>query len=68
MAEDVTKTLVDVALATSLHPDHRATLQEWRDANTTPEEKDAALTDDERAANAVKKEQEAKEKTRPSGR
>jgi hypothetical protein len=50
MAEgNVLKALVDDALERSdLHPDRRTVLQEWRDQNTSEEEKESRLSDEER--------------------
>jgi hypothetical protein len=47
--DDVLKVLVDDALGRGVHPDHERTLSEWQDENLSDEEKDARLTDDERA-------------------
>lgn len=53
MADDnVLKALVDETLERAdVHPDRRAVLQEWRDENTSDEEKESRLTDEEREAN-----------------
>ena len=57
------KTLVDDALERAdLHPDRRAVLQEWRDDNTSKEEREAALTDDEREERRQQDERDAKSK------
>jgi hypothetical protein len=66
MADDVLKVLVDDALERGdLHPDRRTVLQEWREDNTSDEEKEAALTDEEREA---KRQEEGKESPATSER
>jgi len=45
--DDVLKVLVDDALARGVHADAENVLREWRKDNTTDEERDDALTDDE---------------------
>jgi hypothetical protein len=46
---DVLKALVDEARSRGVHPDHERVLGEWRDENTTDDERRANLSDDERA-------------------
>lgn len=48
--DDVLKALVDAELARNPHPDQGSILREWREDNTSDEERRANLTDDERAA------------------
>ena len=52
---DALKVLVDDALARGVHADHGRVLTEWRKDNTSDEERRAALTDDERAADDAKR-------------
>lgn len=52
---DLLKALADNALSGDVHPDQRATIEAWRDQNTSDEERERALTDDERAALAVER-------------
>jgi len=52
---DALKVLVDDALSRGVHADHGRVLTEWRKDNTSDEERRAALTDDERAADDAKR-------------
>jgi hypothetical protein len=47
--DDVIKALVDNALAGAVHPDQASVLSAWREQHTSREEKQARLTDEERA-------------------
>lgn len=63
---DLLKALVDNALGGDVHPDQRATMEAWRDQHTTDEEKERALTDDERAALAVERANKGGTEARPT--
>jgi hypothetical protein len=63
--DDVLKALVDAELGRNPHPDTAAVLSEWREDNTSEEERRAKLSDDERAA---EDREEAEDNRRFSGR
>jgi uncharacterized protein YggE len=60
---DALKALVDDALSRGVHSDAQVTLGQWREEHTTDEERDAALTDDERAAKEAKQAEESKQQS-----
>jgi hypothetical protein len=65
--KEVLAALVDDALERDPHPDRKSILAEWREDNTSEEERRDRLTDDERAAEErEEQEREAESKRRKS--
>jgi uncharacterized protein YeaO (DUF488 family) len=65
---DALKVLVDDALSRGVHADHERVLTEWRKDNTSDEERRAALTDDERAAEDAKRAEDNANRPEPTAR